>query len=105
MKTQDGVQPTHTSRSSLLISKTYLCLPNGAPLHSSSKVAQRVRATVAKLEDPSLVSGTHIMEGEGEREGKRERERYHSPSLPLTFMFMSRNVCVCVHIHKQNIPM
>lgn len=67
-----------------------------------SKVAQRVRATVAKLEDPSLVSGTHIM-GEGER--KRRKERDHSPRLPLTFMFMSRNVCVCMHIHKQNIPM
>lgn len=75
-----------------------------------SKVAQQVRATVAKPEDLTLVSRTHMMGGgrergkEGEREGG-ERERHYSPRLPLTFMFMPRNVCVCMHIHKQNIPM
>lgn len=74
MKTQDGVQPTHTSRSSLLINKTYLCLPNGHHCIPQSKVAQPVRATVAKPEDLSLVSGTHMMGAGGGRKEERGKE-------------------------------
>lgn len=56
------------------INKTYLCLPNGHHCIPQSKVAQPVRATVAKPEDLSLVSGTHMMGAGGGRKEERGKE-------------------------------